>query len=154
MNRSAQLALIGTTTVEYATPQWLFDELDAEFGFTLDVCASLENAKCERYFTIEQDGLKRAIAGDWRGEVCWMNPPYGREIKRWVWTAWREATHAGAIVVGLLPARTDTAWWHDYIEGKAEVRFIRGRLRFRPKRAGGGDNAAPFPSAIVIWRAA
>jgi len=116
----------------------LFDELDHEFGFTVDVCASPENAKCSRYFTREQDGLSQ----EWRG-VCWMNPPYGRTIREWMRKA-HESAQGGAVVVCLVPARPDTAWWHDYCEA-AEVRFIRGRLKF-----GGAKNGAPFPSAIVV----
>ena len=123
----------------WATPQNFFDKLNDEFGFETDVCAVAENAKCKRFFTKEDDGLAQV----WTG-VCWMNPPYGREIGHWMAKAWRSA-QAGATVVCLVPARTDTAWWHDYA-AKAEVRFIRGRLKF-----GGHQNAAPFPSAIVIF---
>ena len=123
----------------WATPQDFFDKLNDEFGFETDVCAVAENAKCKRFFTKEDDGLAQV----WTG-VCWMNPPYGREIGHWMAKAWRSA-QAGATVVCLVPARTDTAWWHDYA-AKAEVRFIRGRLKF-----GGHQNAAPFPSAIVIF---
>lgn len=127
--------------VEWATPQGLFDELDAEFGFTLDVCATAANAKCARYFTQEDDGL----AQPWDG-VCWCNPPYGRGIGRWVEKAYRSA-QAGATVVCLVPARsTDTAWWHDYCR-HGEVWFLKGRLRF-----GAAENSAPFSSAVVVFR--
>lgn len=126
--------------MDWETPQWLFDQLDAEFGFELDVCATPENAKCERYFTPEHDGLSQ----EWTG-VCWMNPPYGREIGRWMRKAY-ESSLNGATVVCLVPARTDTAWWHDYA-AKGEVRFLRGRLRFV-----GARHSAPFPSAIVVFR--
>lgn len=125
---------------KWSTPQATFDKLHAEFGFELDVCALPENAKCQNFFTPDQDGL----AQDWRG-VCWMNPPYGRGISRWVRKAY-ESAKAGAIVVALVPARTDTAWWHDYV-AKGEVRFLRGRLKF-----GGAKFSAPFPSAVVIFR--
>ena len=124
-------------TDDWETPQTVFDELDKEFHFTLDVAASPTNAKCADYFTKEQDGL----AQDWRG-VVWCNPPYGREVGKWV----AKAAAADALVVMLLPARTDTAWFHDYIYGKAYVRFIRGRLKF-----GGCKTAAPFPSMVVIF---
>lgn len=124
----------------WETPQATFDKLHAEFGFEVDVCALPENAKCARYFTPEQDGLLQ----EWRG-ACWMNPPYGREIGHWMRKAY-ESSKRGATVVCLVPARTDTAWWHDYAI-KGEVRFIRGRLKF-----GGHENSAPFPSAIVIFR--
>jgi phage N-6-adenine-methyltransferase len=129
-----------SATCEWETPQAFFDKLNDEFGFDLDACATPENAKCLRYFTKEQDGL----AHEWTGRV-WMNPPYGREIGKWVRKAYEEARQ-GATVVCLLPARTDTAWWHDYC-AKGEVRFVRGRLKF-----GGSKNSAPFPSAAVIFR--
>lgn len=134
-----QRQLFEVTRIDWETPQALFDELDAEFGFTLDVCATPENAKCWRFFTIQADGLKQ----DWAGFRCWMNPPYGREIGAWI----RKAHDSKALVVGLIPARTDTAWWHDYIQDRAEVRFLRGRLKF-----GTSNNSAPFPSAVVVWR--
>lgn len=141
-DRSDKLAVhFSSKTCLWETPQNFFDELDREFGFTLDVCALPENAKCLRYFTPEEDGLKQV----WRG-VCWCNPPYGREIGEWVAKA-REASRAGATVVCLLPARTDTAWWHSHVMEATEVRFVRGRLRF-----GGGENSAPFPSAVVVFR--
>jgi len=124
----------------WSTPQEFFDSLISEFSFGLDVCALPENAKCRRYFTPEQNGL----AQRWRG-ICWMNPPYGREIAAWVRKAY-ESARGGATVVCLLPARTDTAWWHDYCV-KGEIRFIRGRLKF-----GGSKFSAPFPSALVIFR--
>lgn len=127
-------------TSDWETPQDFFDRLNSEFHFELDVCASPENAKCPRYFTPEEDGLKQK----WTG-VCWMNPPYGREIGRWVKKAY-ESAQEGATVVCLLPARTDTSWWHDYCM-KGEIRFIRGRLKF-----GGAKHPAPFPSAVVVFR--
>ncbi len=135
--------LFSTATDDWATPQPLFDQLNAEFAFTLDPCASAKNAKCPRYFTPEEDGLRQ----DWSKETVFMNPPYGRVIGLWVRKAY-ESAQGGGVVVCLLPARTDTRWWHDYVM-RGEVRFIRGRLRF-----GDGKNSAPFPSAIVIFRAA
>lgn len=125
---------------EWATPQDFFDQLDREFSFTLDPCSTDENAKCAKYYTLEDDGLKQS----WDNEIVFCNPPYGREIKNWVKKA-SEAT--GGVVVMLIPARTDTVYFHDYIYHKAEVRFIRGRLKF-----GGHENAAPFPSMVVIFR--
>ncbi len=125
---------------QWATPQDLFDSLDAEFGFTLDVCASVDNAKCARFYSEQDDGL----AQSWEG-VCWMNPPYGREIGRWMAKA-KAAAAVGATVVCLVPARTDTSWWWDNC-GDQEIRFLRGRLKF-----GKSQNAAPFPSAVVILR--
>jgi site-specific DNA-methyltransferase (adenine-specific) len=126
-------------TAEWETPLDLFLKLDAEFHFDMDVCASAENAKCGDYWTAEDDGL----AQPWYGLTCWCNPPYGREISKWV----KKAAESGATVVMLLPARTDTRWFHDYVYRKAEIRFIRGRLKF-----GGARNAAPFPSMIVVFR--
>lgn len=124
----------------WATPQDFFDKLNAEFNFDLDVCATPENAKCARYFTEDDDGL----AQEWKG-VCWMNPPYGRTIGGWMKKAY-ETAKQGGIVVCLVPARTDTAWWHNYaIHG--EITFIRGRLKF-----GGSKNSAPFPSAVVVFK--
>lgn len=125
----------------WSTPTWLFKELDTEFGFTVDVCATAENAKCTRYFTPQTDGLKQ----DWQG-VCWMNPPYGRQIQHWVRKAYFSCL-AGATVVCLLPARTDTAWWHTYVKQASEIRFLRGRLKF-----GNSRHSAPFPSAVVVFR--
>ena len=123
----------------HATPQVFFDALDKEFKFETDVCALPENHKCERYFTPEQDGLKQA----WTG-VCWMNPPYGRQIGSWMEKAYKSMLE-GATVVCLVPSRTDTRWWHDYAM-KGQIRFIKGRLKF-----GEAKNSAPFPSAIVIF---
>jgi site-specific DNA-methyltransferase (adenine-specific) len=136
-------ALFSSETSEWATPKWLFDALNARFAFTLDVCATGHNAKCGRYCHLGYgvDGLSYS----WAGERCWMNPPYGREIVQWVAKARSEAER-GALVVGLLPARTDTRWWQEYVQGHADVRFIAGRLKF-----GNAKNAAPFPSAIAVW---
>ena len=133
-------AITSSLTDEWATPQSTFDKLDAEFGFTIDVCATHENAKCEKHYTREDDGLAQV----WSGR-CWMNPPYGREIGKWMGKAY-ESARAGATVVCLVPARTDTAWWHDFA-AKGEVRFLRGRLKF-----GNAKTNAPFPSAVVIFR--
>lgn len=129
-----------SATDEWETPQDLFDELDAEFGFHRDVCATEANAKCAAFLSPEIDGL----AQPWIG-VCWMNPPYGDAIRYWVEKAWTEAER-GATVVCLLPARVDTGWWWDYCR-RGEIRFLRGRLKF-----GGGDMSAPFPSAVVVFR--
>ena len=130
-------------TNEWSTPQDFFDELDKEFNFTLDPCATSENAKCTKYFTVEDDGLKQ----DWSNDVVFMNPPYGREIKYWVQKAYEESLK-GATVVCLIPSRTDTKYWHDYIFGKADdIRFIKGRLKF-----GGSKNPAPFPSAVIVYK--
>lgn len=130
--------MFSSKTDLWSTPQAFFDELDREFHFTLDVCALPENAKCPRYFTPEEDGLKQ----EWTG-VCWCNPPYGRELPKWV----EKAAKSSATVVMLIPARTDTRWFHDLVLPFTEIRFIKGRLKF-----GGAVNSAPFPSMIVIFR--
>jgi phage N-6-adenine-methyltransferase len=137
--------LMTSLSDEWATPQELFNELNQEFDFDLDVCADDWNYKCSRYFTREIDGLSQ----DWNGKV-WMNPPYGRAIGKWMAKAY-EASRGGATVVCLVPARSDTAWWHDY-SMKGEIRFIRGRIKFVSRT--GVKDAAPFPSAIVIFRGA
>ena len=124
----------------WATPQAFFDKYNAIYHFDTDVCALFTNAKCNNFFTPEQNGLKQ----DWNG-VCWMNPPYGRTIKEWVKKAY-ESSLNGATVVCLLPARTDTAWWHNYCM-KGKIEFIRGRLKF-----GNAINSAPFPSAVVVFK--
>lgn len=127
--------------VEWETPQDFFDLLNAEFQFDLDVCATPENAKASRFFTKEDDGLSQ----EWRG-VCWMNPPYGREIGKWIAKA-RASALAGATVVCLIPSRTDTAWWHDFVQPFGKVNFVRGRLKFS-----GSSHSAPFPCAVVVFR--
>lgn len=126
---------------DWQTPQDEFDKLNAEFHFTLDVAASAENAKCACYFTKEQDALKQ----DWRG-VCWMNPPYGIHLYKWIEKAYTES-QKGATVVCYIPARTNTNWFHDYCLGKGEVRFVRGRPKFV-----GAKHGLPQPIAIVIFR--
>lgn len=134
-------ALYSSQTDMWETPQDLFDDLDREFHFDLDVCAIPENAKCKKFYTPEQDGLSQP----WDG-TCWCNPPYGRDIGKWVRRA-LFASVGGATVVMLLPARTDTKWFHDYIYKRAEIRFVKGRLKF-----GNSKNSAPFPSMIVVFR--
>lgn len=132
-------------TVEWYTPPEVFDPLHKEFQFTLDVCAADENAaKCDKFIPPLVDSLTQI----WRPDRCWMNPPYGRGIAAWV----KKAAEADTLVVGLLPARTDTAWWHEFVlRPKAEVRFMRGRVKFLRPDGTRGD-AAPFPTVIVIWR--
>ena len=127
-------------TAEWSTPQHIFDELDKEFNFTLDPCATHENAKCEKYYTIEDNGLIRV----WAGETVFMNPPYGREIRHWVKKAYEESLNPDTKIVCLLPSRTDTRWFHDYCV-KGTIWFLKGRLKF-----GGAKNSAPFPSMVVI----
>lgn len=145
--------LFTSTTDEWPTPQDLFDTLNDEFRFDLDPCADATNAKCERFYTRDDDGLDQ----DWTGTV-FMNPPYGREMSRWVTKA-REESEKGATVVCLIPARTDTAYWHEHVMQADEVRFIRRRLHFAndrhtQRKAEGKASAhnAPFPSVVVVFR--
>lgn len=128
----------------WATPQDFFDKLNHEFGFNLDPCATAENHKCPRFFTEEDDGLKQ----DWGGSNTFCNPPYGRNTTgKWIQKAYEESRKPNTVVVCLVPSRTDTQWFHDYILGKAEIRFVKGRLKF-----GSGAAPAPFPSMVVIYR--
>lgn len=138
MNRET---LFSSKTDLWATPQDFFDKLNEEFHFNLDPCALPSNAKCSTYFTPIQNGLIQ----DWSGFRVFCNPPYGKEIKKWVKKCYDEA-QKGTLIVLLIPARTDTTYFHNFIYHKAEIRFIKGRLRF-----GNANNSAPFPSMIVIW---
>ena len=126
----------------WATPQQWFDYLDLEFGFTLDPCCHHETAKCAKHYTPDEDGL----AQSWQDERVFMNPPYGRELGRWMKKAYEEARDNGALVVCFVPARVDTNWWHNYA-AKGEVRFPKGRVKFA-----GADASAPFPVAVIIYR--
>jgi phage N-6-adenine-methyltransferase len=143
---SAETGAVGFSSSNntWGTQQEFFDRLDEEFEFTLDPCASHENTKCDfNYYTEVEDGLTQ----DWEGECVFMNPPYGRDIVAWLKKAYNESKKPGTIVVCLVPARTDTKWWHDYVMKAKQIRFVKGRLKF-----GGSKNAAPFPSAVVIFR--
>lgn len=127
----------------WSTPQWLFDLLHARFKFTLDVCAEKNNAKCRRYFSPKANGLEQ----NWSPHRCWMNPPFGEGIAHWVLKAKNEA-YAGALVVCLLPVRSDTFWWHNYLLQSAHnIYFVRGRLKFDD-----GPGKCPFPVAVVVFR--
>ena len=132
--------MFSSDDMTWETPQNLFNKLNDEFHFTLDVCALPQTAKCKEYYTPEIDGLKQ----EWEG-ICWMNPPYGRQIGIWLKKAYEESLK-GITVVCLIPSRTDTKYWHDYCMKSSEIRFVKGRLKF-----GNSTNSAPFPSAIVIF---
>lgn len=143
MNRS----LFRSEKMCWCTPQDFFDDLNREFHFVLDAAATAKTAKCPMYFTPETDGLSQS----WNhGGAVFCNPPYGREIRKWVKKAYEESKQGGTVVL-LIPARTDTSYFHDYIYGKAEIRFIRGRLRFTDEDGRPAD-PAPFPSMIVVMR--
>lgn len=126
----------------WETPPDFFEAVNRGFNFSLDVCASDHNTKCVRYFTEETNGL----AQSWQGETCWMNPPYGRVIGNWMKKAAEESAQGNCTVVCLVPARTDTRWWHDYVTQAYKVVFLKRRLHFV-----GAPAAAPFPSALVIF---
>ena len=132
--------LMTSNTDLWSTPRDFFDDYNAIYHFDVDVCATSENALCAKFYSPKDDGLSK----EWHG-ICWMNPPYGREIGKWMKKAYESSLH-GATVVCLVPARTDTAWWHEYAM-KGEIEFIRGRLKF-----GGSKNSAPFPSAVVVFQ--
>lgn len=134
-------SLLSSKDMTWTTQRELFDWLNLRFGFTLDPCCQPGSALCAKFYTPEDDGLSQS----WRGERVFMNPPYGREIGQWVAKAYNEA-RKGALVVGLVPARTDTAWWHNYVIGKASILYLSGRLKF-----GNAKQSAPFPSAILVW---
>lgn len=135
-------AMFSSATDDWATPQDFFDKLHKEFHFELDVCASESNAKCQKYFDKDEDGLKQ----EWVGS-CWMNPPYGRGIEKWMQKAYESTRKGnGTSVVCLVPARTDTRWWHQYA-AQGEIYFLPGRLKF-----GNSKNSAPFPCAVVVFR--
>lgn len=138
-------ALFTSSRDDWATPPELFTELDQEFHFTLDACASVENTKCARFYTEQENGLTM----DWQGETVFCNPPYSRAGGQdaWVQKCFQEGQKPGTTVVALLPARTDTKRFHTYIYHKAEIRFLPGRVKFV-----GAEHGAPFPSMIVIWR--
>ena len=135
--------LFSSKKTEWETPQDFFDALDAEFRFTLDPCASVTNHKCDKYFTKNENGLLQ----DWSGETVFCNPPYGKDIRHWVEKCYLESVKNKITVVMLIHARTDTRWFHDFVYHKAEIRFVKGRLKF-----GGTKNSAPFPSMVVIYR--
>lgn len=134
-------ALFTSRSEEWGTPQHVFRPLHSEFRFQVDVCATSDNAKCKVFFDKAVNGLSR----EWSPFRCWMNPPYGSQISNWVKKAFQES-QMGALVVCLIPARTDTQWWHTWVMRAAEIRFVAGRIAF-----GDGKQSAPFPSCIAIY---
>ena len=128
-------ALFSNNSDEWATPQYIFDSLDAEFNFNLDPCATELNHKCDTFYTAETNGLQQK----WGGYRVFCNPPYSN-ISAWVEKAFRETRNDNTLVVLLIPSRTDTRYFHDYINHRAEIRFIKGRLKF-----GDSKNSAPLP---------
>ena len=134
--------LFSSNTSEWATPIEFYKMLDSEFNFTLDPCSTEENHKCKKYYTKKENGLIQS----WENEIVFCNPPYGREIAQWVEKAYNENLKGTKIVL-LLPARTDTKWFHNFIYEKHEIRFLKGRLKFNDSK-----NSAPFPSMVVIMK--
>ena len=148
-------ALLSTGKDDWETPKDFYEKLDDEFRFTLDPCCTHESAKCARHYTNDDDGLSK----DWSGEIVFCNPPYSKNGNQdaWVKKCYTESLKPNTTVVALLPARTDTNRFHDCILGKAEIRFIRGRLVFEVDGKpligkNGRPQPAPFPSMICIWR--
>lgn len=135
-------ALFSHESDEWGTPSALFQQLDQEFNFTLDACANAENHKCPKYFDKYQDGLQK----NWSNEVVFCNPPYS-QIGKWCEKCYKEWKYHNVTIVLLIPSRTDTRYFHEYIYNKAELRFIRGRLHFNDSK-----NSAPFPSMICIFK--
>lgn len=141
MNKSVLKALHSSKSNEWTTPDWLFKKLDKEFNFSLDPCATKENTKCKKFYTLEDDGLQK----DWTKDVVFMNPPYGIYIAKWIQKAYDES-RKGSIVCCLIPARCDTRYWHDFIFPFAsQIRFFRGRVGY------GNTKTSPFPSCLVIF---
>jgi site-specific DNA-methyltransferase (adenine-specific) len=143
MNKETQLVLFSSKTGNWATPQDFFNKLNWRFGpFTLDPCADSENTKCTKFFTEADNGLSES----WEGFNSFVNPPYGRGIDKWIRKAYEESRKNNTKVVMLIPARTDTKYWHQYVMKADEVYFVKGRLKF-----GDSENSAPFPSAVVVF---
>ena len=145
MDKDTQGMMFSSKSNEWATPQDFYNKLNAEFGFTLDPCATPTTAKCSSYYTVDDDGLSK----DWSGHTVFMNPPYGRKQKDWIEKAFQEGEKTGTTVVALVPARTDTKAWHNYCMKATEIRFIKGRLKFG--QGTNKTNSAPFPSAVVVF---
>lgn len=152
MTEATRKAMFSTGKDDWETPQWLFDQLDKEFHFTLDPCCTHETAKCEKHYTPEEDGL----AQSWEGETVFVNPPYSRGKKgrggqtEWVKKCYEEGQKPGTTVVALLPARTDTERFHTYILGKAEIRFLKGRIKFLDN--GTEKDRAVFGCMVCVWK--
>ena len=143
MNKNTKVVMFSSKTGEWSTPQAFFDRLDWRFGpFDLDPCADTHNTKCANFYTAAEDGLSK----DWGGHTVFVNPPYGRGIDKWIEKAHNEAKKENTKVVMLIPARTDTKYWHNYVMKASEVHFIKGRLKF-----GDSENSAPFPSAVIVF---
>lgn len=133
---------------DWETPQALFESLNAKYHFVIDLAASKDNAKCDRYFSVADDSLSKDWSENFEGAM-YLNPPYGRHIGQWIKKAYETSLKVTVPIVLLIPSRTDTSYWHDYIFGKAHIKFLRGRLKF--EQNGIACQAAPFPSAIITY---
>ncbi len=134
-------SMVSSKREDWTTSQDIFNKLDSVFIFDIDVCAIKENSECDSYFCSDDEAFGRA----WLG-VCWMKPPHGAGINKWIKKAYESTKQHGATVVCLLPARTDTCWWNDYCK-KGEVYFIKEQVKF-----GDAEKSAPFPAAVVVFR--
>jgi phage N-6-adenine-methyltransferase len=142
MNNNAKKVMFSSKSDEWGTPKEFFKKLDADYNFTLDPCATAQNAKCKNFYTMEDNGLEK----DWEGETVFVNPPYGK-IKDWVLKCHKESLKPATTIVMLIPSRTDTRWWHQYCMTAHQIFFVKGRLKFE-----GGEHAAPFPSAVIVFK--
>ena len=143
MNKATQVVMFSSKNNEWSTPQDFFDKLNWRFGpFDLDPCATPHNTKCANFYTAAENGLNKS----WQGHTVFVNPPYGRGIEDWIKKGYEEAQDPDTKVVMLIPARTDTKYWHNYVMKAEMVFFIKGRLKF-----GASTNSAPFPSAVVVF---
>jgi len=147
MNKETQKLMFSSNSAEWSTPQDFYERLNNRFQFDLDPCCTKETSKCEEFYTEEDDGLTKS----WSGKRVFMNPPYGRGIDKWIEKAYKEGQKLNTQVVCLIPARTDTKYWHKFCMKASEIYFVKGRLHFENKGAE-QTNAAPFPSAVVIFR--
>ena len=146
MDTNSKKVMFSSKTVEWGTPGDFYRKLNEKHGFTLDACASEKNAKCAKNFTVKDNGL----AQDWSGNSVFCNPPYGKEIKAWVRKAYLESQKEETTVVLLIPARTDTDYFHKYCMKAAKIHFVKGRLKFESED-GRVSNSAPFPSIVVYF---
>ena len=143
MNSATQVVMFSSKTGEWSTPQDFFDKLNWRFGpFDLDPCANAANTKCTAFFSEDDDGLQK----DWGGHTAFVNPPYGRGLDKWIAKGYQESLKENTKVVMLVPARTDTKYWHKYVMLASELYFVKGRLKF-----GDSQNSAPFPSAVIVF---
>ena len=142
MDSNTKKVMFSSKSDEWGTPTDFFNKLDVVYNFTLDPCATAENAKCKKFYTIEENVLEK----DWEGETVFVNPPYSK-IKDWVIKAHTEGQKLNTTVVMLIPSRTDTRWWHQYCMNADKILFVKGRLKFE-----GGEHSAPFPSAVIIFK--